>query len=468
MTYRIHSFLSPRRLGRQLLALVICIVLIFELAVPRANAFFPALVLGGMALGEAMYTLAAIGVTGYGMYQIADHVWDDVRSAAPRVKAAWNSLSATAKASWATLEEATVNGTASVLLTAQQWIDAAKAGILSITGSTTTIPAFNWPGANYKFRLGSSGVLDASWIASYSIMTFSINGSTFYLVPSEIDKDGYATQNGIYARVAYDWVMGVEGGSAVINYTMPGGATTFNREKLVVSVTSSIKGLPNTYTDYSIASDGFMYDRYSSIPAGLGFVYGNWNDVLRGFQDSVLAYKMYMQMVYGGTAVSAPAMPGIPAINKEWDATKPVAIPVPPGAITYPQTGTKVGTLTLTAEQIKTMTAEMAKAANPSLPGEPGTGNPPKNDWDKTLGQVVTTRFPFSLPWDVFAVLSILNAPAKTPHFKVDEKYMGMSFKFDYKMDYLDPYMPWFRGIVIAAFALWLIMSTRNLLGGAK
>ncbi|MGE6579375.1 hypothetical protein ACQKFM_31265 [Paenibacillus xylanexedens] len=467
----ILTHFDRRQLTRKLFLVFLIGTLLFNLAVPRANAFLPAMVLGGMAIGEALYTLAAIGVTGYSMYQIADHVWDDVWSAAPKVKAAWNSLSATAKASWASLEEATVNGTASVILTAQQWIDAAKAGFLSITGSSSTIPAFNWPGANYKFRLGTSGVLDASWIASYSIMTFSINGSTFYFVPQEIDKEGYATQNGIYARVAYTWVMGVEGGNAVIDYTMPGGATTFNREKLVVSVSSSVKGLG--YSDYTITQDGTLYNRYEPN-AGLGFIYGNWNDVLRGFQDSVLAYKMYMQMVYGGTAVSAPAMPGIPAINKEWDATKPVAIPVPPGAITYPQTGTKVGTLTLTAEQIKTMALEMAKAANPAIPADPTA--PP--DWNTTpssklnfeplkmLGNVFTKKFPFSIPWDVMRQFAVFDVSPKTPVIKVDKQIpifgTTMAMKFDIDFSYFNTIIPIARWFIIILFDLGLMMSLRR------
>ena len=36
------------------------------------------------------------------------------------------------------------------------------------------------------------------------------------------------------------------------------------------------------------------------------------------------------------------------------------------------------------------------------------------------LGATLTTRFPFSIPWDVTRAIKLLAAPAKTPYFEVD------------------------------------------------
>lgn len=36
------------------------------------------------------------------------------------------------------------------------------------------------------------------------------------------------------------------------------------------------------------------------------------------------------------------------------------------------------------------------------------------------LGQALTSRFPFSIPWDFFRAVSLLAAPAKAPYFEVD------------------------------------------------
>lgn len=36
------------------------------------------------------------------------------------------------------------------------------------------------------------------------------------------------------------------------------------------------------------------------------------------------------------------------------------------------------------------------------------------------LGQALTSRFPFSIPWDFFRAVQLLAAPAKAPYFEVD------------------------------------------------
>lgn len=36
------------------------------------------------------------------------------------------------------------------------------------------------------------------------------------------------------------------------------------------------------------------------------------------------------------------------------------------------------------------------------------------------LGQALTSRFPFSIPWDFFRAVKLLAAPAKAPYFEVD------------------------------------------------
>lgn len=119
-----------------------------------------------------------------------------------------------------------------------------------------------------------------------------------------------------------------------------------------------------------------------------------------------------------------------------------------------------------------TTTGEIEKVTDTPAEGtEEGTKNPPF-DYDTPskykLSAAVTTRFPFSLPWDVNRVLTVLNAPARTPRINIDQKFMGMRFKIDYSFDYLDPYVPWFRSFIVIGFAMFLIMNTRRLLGGAQ
>jgi len=127
---------------------------------------------------------------------------------------------------------------------------------------------------------------------------------------------------------------------------------------------------------------------------------------------------------------------------------------------------------------------EVVIPANPAIPksidrpitkAEPITGNPPipstpgipidKPDvkWSTKLS-VITTRFPFSLPFDFQYLLSKLVVPPKTPVINVNVRH----FKFVINMDKLDPYMPFFRTFLIISFLLALVFNTRRLIGGAQ
>lgn len=69
------------------------------------------------------------------------------------------------------------------------------------------------------------------------------------------------------------------------------------------------------------------------------------------------------------------------------------------------------GDLTATAEVVDT--AEL-----PEEPEEPVVPLPPEG-LDE-LGAALTSRFPFSIPWDVYKGVQLLAAPAKAPYFEVD------------------------------------------------
>lgn len=108
---------------------------------------------------------------------------------------------------------------------------------------------------------------------------------------------------------------------------------------------------------------------------------------------------------------------------------------------------------------------------NPNLdksddPNNDDNNNDDKN-WSEKLKRLVTTKFPFSLPWDLYHLFSLLNADPITPFVRVDENFNGMPFKFHITFTYLDQYMPFFRGFIIISFCLMLVMSTRKLLGGS-
>jgi len=70
------------------------------------------------------------------------------------------------------------------------------------------------------------------------------------------------------------------------------------------------------------------------------------------------------------------------------------------------------GNLAASAEVV----AEAVEPVDPpaeTLPDVDGLGLP-------ALGAALTSRFPFSIPWDVYKGISLLAAPAKAPYFEVD------------------------------------------------
>lgn len=73
----------------------------------------------------------------------------------------------------------------------------------------------------------------------------------------------------------------------------------------------------------------------------------------------------------------------------------------------------------------RTLTATYEIAVDPGAFGE--TSTPDYEDLEDVdelglpaLGEALTRRFPFSIPWDIARGITLLAAPAKTPHFEVD------------------------------------------------
>ncbi|SFT00883.1 hypothetical protein [Paenibacillus sp. 453mf] len=133
--------------------------------------------------------------------------------------------------------------------------------------------------------------------------------------------------------------------------------------------------------------------------------------------------------------------------------------------LTYPDPAT----VTNVGESIATNQEAIRNSeTNPTDPEDPTAPTKPSGDWPDTLGGIFTTRFPFSLPWDLYRMIEILNAVPMAPEVNINQNFMGMPFIIQYSFSYLDPYMPWFRSIIIVGFCIFLIMGTRSLLGGAK
>lgn len=86
---------------------------------------------------------------------------------------------------------------------------------------------------------------------------------------------------------------------------------------------------------------------------------------------------------------------------------------------------------------------------------------------------MVTTKFPFSLPWDMLAVMNMIAATPVRPSVHVDQHLtiaggQSMPIKFDVDFSFLDSFIGFFRTFEVVAFCYFLISATRRLLGGAQ
>lgn len=107
---------------------------------------------------------------------------------------------------------------------------------------------------------------------------------------------------------------------------------------------------------------------------------------------------------------------------------------------------------------------------DPANPFDPEIPPPAEGiNWDKLKGipTLITTKFPFSLPWDIYHILSLFSYQGQPLQFQINEEVNGMPFAFEIDLSWLDPYMPYFRWFILIGYAIFLIMSTRKLMGGS-
>ena len=141
-----------------------------------------------------------------------------------------------------------------------------------------------------------------------------------------------------------------------------------------------------------------------------------------GAPNPVCDYFEGVKFAPGGVAPSATlALPGkwAPVLPAEGAETVPMVIP---GAA--PAEALDVDAL---AQEILKRLSQNELEVKPSGSPAPDPGTQPDEqapDLDglglPALGAALTTRFPFSIPWDVVRGIKLLAAPAEAPYWEVD------------------------------------------------
>lgn len=185
----------------------------------------------------------------------------------------------------------------------------------------------------------------------------------------------------------------------------------------------------------------------------------------------------------GGITITKPD--GTPVTDPETElepvTNEPVVQPNPttgePEIIVKPNTPPEPATPPKTDPP----TTENPDTGDPDT-GDPGTETPPtdpddedptKVKWDKlkTIPTFMTTRFPFSLPWDIGRFLDAVF-PDVTPISELSYEFPdigGYNTSFDITIpEYFDPWMDFARAAFIYGFDISLVYAIYRLFGGAQ
>lgn len=102
-------------------------------------------------------------------------------------------------------------------------------------------------------------------------------------------------------------------------------------------------------------------------------------------------------------------------------------------------------------------------------------GDGPKTtpeDTQNRWGALVTNKFPFSLPWDIAAMIQPLMADPVRPYIEVNETFTmfdkQVPIQFSHNFKWMDEYIGFLRAFILIGFNIFLIAGTRKLMGGGQ
>lgn len=110
---------------------------------------------------------------------------------------------------------------------------------------------------------------------------------------------------------------------------------------------------------------------------------------------------------------------------------------------------------------------EKPPSTDNGLPPDKDKNKQKLEDESKKLGNLVTTRFPFSLPWDFIAMIKLIYADPMTPKWEV-RGTDKIPLNFDINLSFLDPYISWFRGFILIGFVISVIFMHGRFMGGSQ
>lgn len=378
-------------------------------------AFLPA-ALSLSALGPALLVVAVVAAGVY-VGTNSDQITQNINAGWNRATSYYNSLSATTKAKFDAVGanwnyEAVGDQTISL----DTDMKTAVTGFLRETVTLSTANSFEnlapmVNGANYATgALLTEAYVNANWALSFTVAAGLPNAGTYKLVPTLTlwNSETLVVQGG---SLQYKWAS--------------------------LQADGTYKVLDTIATQYGST-------RYMNI-TGVG--YGEWfsnvwtygagssASIMGSVSSAVAQYKQIVAARLQLTSITAADWVDVTFPEWEWPQAKD-EIKVPPGVITGSNTAPKVNVTTAQAEYIGDV---VATPTNPNLPPDytpPTTGG---LNFAPLMfaGQLLTDKFPFSIPWDLKAQLNVFNVTPQAPVVNIDiPKFVSvggvnMPLKFD-------------------------------------
>ncbi|MEK8210595.1 hypothetical protein NST41_33920 [Paenibacillus sp. FSL L8-0696] len=200
--------------------------------------------------------------------------------------------------------------------------------------------------------------------------------------------------------------------------------------------------------------------------------------------NAILAKETLLKSTVTGT-VAVP-MPGDFVAHPKNDRTKTAVQNPDTGAWSLPD-GTTIAEKDLSIDYPKpkvvdgVLTVPIGGVSVNAKTGEKVgdiTGNPPATNWNdvpsdrinfgplRMIGNLFTTKFPFSIPWDIERQFQVFNVTPKPAILKVDKTIpifnTSMKLKFDIDFTIMEPAAVVVRWFAIIAFDLGMILSMRK------
>jgi hypothetical protein len=102
----------------------------------------------------------------------------------------------------------------------------------------------------------------------------------------------------------------------------------------------------------------------------------------------------------------------------------------------------------------------------PIIPGDPTEGSRPDA---RDLYGVLTTRWPFSLPWDIAYLIGLVNAEPVPPRFSftLPEDFGGHELEINFDHPAANKLMSIVRWFIVFGFCIGIVLTVRKLYGGS-